>query len=243
LRCTAHEAELREFFVDMAQVTVERLGSDPSESDVNRAVAELVELFRAFEDAPRKSVQGLWAEVLAITVATDPATLIRAWHSAPDEAFDFADGATRLEVKSFGGVARAHTFSLRQVHPGAGIVVVFVSVRAERSAGGATIRDLIARVSERGIAPSLALKVHRVVARTLGTSAATALSVGFDFQRAVDSLRFFASSAIPSVDPQLPAGVLSVRFEALLDEERALSPGALRGVGDLVAAAQPLSPA
>lgn len=239
VRCLAAERELRDYFTRVCEAALHQLGPDPAQADVTNAVRRLTELFRSFETPARKTVQGLWAELVIIAFASNPLTLIQAWHIDPDEGFDFAQGAIRLEVKSFTQSARVHNFSLRQARPGSGVTVVIASLRAERSGGGATIEDLIAAIASRSVGPDAVLKVRDIVARSLGSTAGAALTLAFDLERARDSLRFFAAESVPSVDPTLPPGVLSVRFEALLDEARALSTEGLASAGQLVAAAGP----
>jgi hypothetical protein len=234
VRCASGEPELREYFVRVVGLAVRQLGIAPTRDDVSKAIRRLTELFSAFEQPARQTVQGLWAELAVMMFAEAPATLVLAWHGDPDESFDFAAGSTRVEVKSFQGQGRIHSFSLRQVRPGAGIDVVVASLRAERSSGGASIADLIAGLGRRILADELMSKVELVVARSLGDSASTALSMTFDLERARDSLLFFDACFIPSVDPVLPPGVVSVRFESLLDESSALSPADLQARGTLV---------
>lgn len=240
VRCVSGEPTLREYFVRVVEMAVRQLGSTPSRGDVNKAIRRLTELFRAFEQPARQAVQGLWAELAAIMFADSPAALVSAWHRDPDEAFDFAVGPARVEVKSFQGQARIHSFSLRQVRPGTGVDVVIASLRAERSSGGASIADLIAGLARRGLGDDQLSKVDLVVAQCLGDSAGSALSLTFDLERARESLRFFDAASVPSVDPVLPAGVVSVRFESLLDEREALSPLDLRTRGTLFADVAPM---
>jgi hypothetical protein len=239
IRCVSGDRALREYFIRISEATVQQLGASPTRGQVTRALEKLTELFRAFELPSRKTAQGLWAELVLIAIANDPATLITAWHADPDEGYDFSDGRTRLEVKSFSQQARVHSFSLRQARPGNGIDVVVASIRAERSGGGATIADVLALIQARGLSTEALFKVQDIVARSLGDTAVTALALAFDLERARGSLLFFESASVPSVDPLLPAGVLNVRFDALLDEEGALTTEAFATRADLFAAATP----
>ena len=93
IRCATSETALRETFVRIAEILVRQIGSTPSGSAVNRSIRRLVELFRAFELPARRSVQGLWAELLLILASTRPEELIDAWHVDAEEAFDSQQGA------------------------------------------------------------------------------------------------------------------------------------------------------
>jgi hypothetical protein len=160
--------------------------------------------------------------MMIITLSADPGELLTAWHNDADEGFDFSAGPSRIEVKSFTGEGRIHNFSLRQARPGAGIDVIVASLRAERSAGGASVSDLMLGLISRQISDDLLEKAERVIAESLGETAGTALSLTFDMQRAQESLRFFDAHSVPAVEPPLPDGVVNVRFESLLREAHAL---------------------
>jgi hypothetical protein len=218
VRCTSAEPTLREYFVRVAEMTALHLESRPSRPKLNSAIKRLTELFRAFEQPARRTVQGLWSELLIIVLAERPEAAVAAWHAFPGEPFDFGSGPTRLEVKSFAGEARVHYFSLRQTRPGSGVDAVVASIRAERSSGGISISDLLTRLAARNIPVGAMEKVELVVAESLGDSAPAGLSITYDFERARESILFFDCLSIPSIDPRLPQGVLSVRFESLLDE-------------------------
>lgn len=233
VRCTSGEGTLREYFVHVVEIAVLQLGNGPTRTEVNRAIKSLTELFRAFEQPARRTVQGLWAELVVIVLSEAPGTLVSAWHVDPNEAFDFAWGPSRIEVKSFSGIARIHSFTLRQVHPGAGVEVVIASIRAERCSGGTSIADLMRRLLSRGLTPGLMSKVELVVAQSLGDNAGAGLSMAFDLERACESVCFFDATSVPSVDPLLPAGVVSVSFESMLAEDAALHLDDLRTRGAL----------
>ena len=227
VRCVAGDRSLREYFISIAEATLQQIGPSPTRGQVSRAVQRLTELFRAFELPSRKTAQGLWAELVLIAYASDPSAVIAAWHQDPDEAFDFADGRFRVEAKSFSQATRTHMFTLRQVRPGPAVDAVIVSIRAERSAGGTTIADLLTTIRSRGLPADALIKVQDVVAHSLGEAAPIALTLAFDLERARSSVLFFDSAQVPSVDPTLPSAVSNVRFEALLDEAAALAPDVL----------------
>lgn len=84
-------------------------------------------------------------------------------------------------------------------------------------------------------------KVIDVVGTSLGETAPVALDLRFDVERARTSLRFFPSHRVPAIEPPLPPGVVSVRFEALLDERAALTDAELAESGDFFSAFVPVS--
>lgn len=239
VRCSSTEPALREFFLRALEVGIVELGSRPTRAHVNRVIRQMVELFRAFEEPARRAAQGLWAELFVIERASSPDVALSSWHADIEEAFDFSNGPARLEVKSFCGPERVHTFALRQIRPGADVNAVVASLLVERSSGGLTIADLMRRISERNVNEEHIFKLHRIVASSLGESAPTALLLPFDFERAEDSLRFFEAALVPSIEPPLPEGVIGVRVTSSLERVPALASRDLSAHGAFFAAFLP----
>ena len=133
----------------------------------------------------RKTIQGLWAELLLLRVSNDPHALVAAWHAVPHERFDFASGPQRLEVKSNSSRRREHHFTLEQVTRGGKTTVVIASVFVERSGGGLSLRQLFensrAQVSNN---PALLSRIDAVFYSSLGSGWADAMDEAFDWELA-----------------------------------------------------------
>lgn len=215
IRCLSREEGLVTKFLDVMEVVVGALGTTPTVDRVRRAVEELVELFRALERPPQKSVRGVWGELFLITRGHDPCRLATAWHAVPAEAFDFGEGSDRVEVKAASGTARQHYFSYLQVHPPHGVRVLIASLFVEAFAGGTTVKALLSALRGRlSTRPDLALRAESITAQCLGRFWAPALEESFDWQRAENSLRFFEAHTIPAVSAELPSEVTDVRFRS-----------------------------
>jgi hypothetical protein len=184
---------------------------------------------------PRKTVQGLWAELFLICQSRDPATLIRCWHGVPEDRFDFADGEQRIEVKAASGRVRIHTFALDQVRPPMGCIAI--SILVERSGGGQTASDLLDEVRSRVDRPDLLIRLDSVVAQTVGTEWRQANPIAFDRQLAEDSLRFFDVHDIPSVASDVPPQVSDVHFRVDLTQQSPATRHDLASLGSLICAA------
>lgn len=63
------------------------------------------------------SIQGLWAELFVISIASNPEYLLKAWHSSLNDVYDFNDGIDKIEVKSTSKSHRIHKFSYDQLSP------------------------------------------------------------------------------------------------------------------------------
>lgn len=241
IRCREPDRVLTGYYLGVIDSLIPLLGTSPSEGRVGEVVGQLVELFRALQMPRRKTVQGLWAELLLIAQASAPRVLVRAWHAVPEEAFDFSGPGVRLEVKSAVGPERQHYFSLGQLVAPAGTRVVVASLFVERAGGGVSISELSSRVRSRLAGDvDLMLKVERVVAASLGEDWRLGLEESFDVERAVSSLAFFPSDSVPSVDPSLPPNVYDVRFRANLTGATPLDLRDLQRAGGVFEAAAPL---
>ena len=239
VRCTGADSALHTYFLRVASAIVSLLGPAPSPADITRAVDKLVELFRTLSVTPRKSVQGLWAELLLISVAHDAAALVRAWHVLPEDRYDFSAGSHRIEVKSTAGETRQHYFALEQLHPPPETQVLVASLLVERAGAGISLGELAAEArSKVGSDPQLLLHVDRIVTLTLGSGWRHAQEERFDRDLATKSLAFFEPAAIPQIGgSNVPPGVSNVRFMADLTGVAPIDLREYRGVGGLFRAA------
>lgn len=215
LRCTSTDAGVHLHFLDVASPLLMLVGVTPSRVEVSRIVDGLVELFRAIDNAPKKTVQGLWAEIFLISGAASAKELVKAWHVVPQDRYDFNAGSQRMEVKSSTWRIRKHHFSHEQLYPPAGTQLLIVSVFVERAGGGASLGDLITQIRDRldGNA-ELISHVDQTVYQTLGNSWQRALDERFDLALAQESLAFFDSGQIPKPPLELPLGVSEVHFRS-----------------------------
>jgi hypothetical protein len=234
ISCTDADRTLHAYFLRVASAIVMSLGATPSVLAVSQLISGLTELFHAMAESPRKSVQGLWAELFLIARSREPSVLIRAWHVNREDRYDFNAASQRVEVKSASGRVRLHHFSLEQLNPPAGTSVLIASVFVEPAGAGTSLGELADRVRDRvGNSPELLLRVDRTVTLTLGCNWRQALEERFDWELAQGSVEFFESWAIPAVGPGVPAGVSEVRFRSDLtgrptaDRNRCRSAGGL----------------
>ncbi len=209
---------LQDFFLKISGALLDSLGQNPSSVEITNALNRAVELFRALSNPAKKSIQGLWSEVFLIWQSRAPENLIRAWHSSFDDRFDFSAQMQRLEVKSSGNRARIHRFRLEQLNPPAETKALIASVFVEPAGGGVSIADLVDDVQLRlPNEPELFLRISEVITASLASDWAMGVRETFDLQLAEESLQFYDASAVPSVDPVLPAGVSNVSFESNLE--------------------------
>jgi hypothetical protein len=239
IRC-APDPDLESVFLRLMGGLIPEFG-DPSPDALAQLLVKLVDLFRALTQPPRKSIQGLWGELLMVAVSSAPAELLTAWHVDPTDMYDFNVGQLRIEVKTSASRRRTHHFRLEQLQPPAGSEVVICSLITERAGGGATVADLVneieIRVADR---PDLAVRAETVIAETLGTEWRSSAHISFDREVARDSMRFVPVAEVPSIPADaLPEGISNVHFEVSLDSIHGASLDQQRMKGGLFAAAVP----
>lgn len=219
IMCGKNDRLLHEYFLRSVGAVALALPWPRTHAEIAQAIASLAELFRWLSLPPRKTVQGIWAELFVIDQGRDPAALLKSWHTSPQELFDFSLGSEGVEVKSTSSGARVHSFSLDQLHPPHDTTVVVASIFAEPSDGGASILDLTESISARArLGHTLTSRMSQIIGASLGTSWAEAVQERFDVQLARKTLQYYATSAIPSVPMPLPNGVSNVHFQSDLSQ-------------------------
>jgi Putative PD-(D/E)XK family member, (DUF4420) len=213
ISCVPGDQLLTDYFLRVSAIVLDAIGDRPTVSEVRDVVDRLVELLRSLALPPTRTIFGLWAELYVISRSKDVRRMASAWHHTPGDLYDFAVGNQRLEVKATGSGIRRHHFSLEQLLPPKGVILLVASVIVERSSGGVSVMDLIDSVrSHLASSPRLALDVERIAATTLGSDWRTGHLDQFDPHIADSSLRFLAAEAIPKVSPGIPPEVSEVHF-------------------------------
>jgi hypothetical protein len=228
IKCASTDPSLFPHFLRILSPLVMVLGPTPTSAAVRRAIIGLVQLFQALTIPARKSVQGLWAELLMIRYATDPAQVAAAWHGTFGERVDFVAGQQRCEVKSSSARVRTHHFSLAQLMPPPPARLIVASVFVESIGGGMSLGTLFDETRALLASdPAMLARFDLVFYSTLGSAWAEALDERFDLELARSSVQFFDSIDIPRTDAPPPT-VSDVRFTSDLSAVAPLTPENLR---------------
>lgn len=240
IKCGSADTSLFPHFLRILSPVIASLGPQPTTAAVRRAISGLVDLFQSLTMPAKKSVQGLWAELLVIQQASDPRTLIAAWHGFPYERVDFLSGRQRLEVKSSSNRLRAHHFSLVQLTPPGNSRLVVASLFVEPVGGGLSLRRLFDDVRNLVAAdPALLMQFDAAFYATLGAGWSDAMEECFDQELASQSLQFFDSTDIPKIDGPISAAVSDIRFTSDMSAVLPVSSQIMRSDGGLFAAVLP----
>lgn len=237
VRCRG-DAALQGYFLLMAKTLLLAAGPDPDETTVEKSVLAFVELFRSAGKPPAYAVRGLWGELLLIARSVDPVSVLRAWHIAAIERFDFGAADKRVEVKTAGRSSRRHHFSLEQLIV-AELDVCVASIQVEPSAAGQSVRDLVDEIASRLEQVDDAVRLSTTVGAVLGTDWADYSTARFDDALAAASVRFYRAEAVPRVDLPVPDAVTQVEFVSDLGGVEPLTHADLAAAGGLWNAIRP----
>ena len=211
---------LQSYFIEIFSLMLHKLPQEPSKRDLAIEVENLIAIFSALVQPPRKKIQGLWSELLVIERSSSPSVLIAAWHETPSAKYDFTSGRDKIEVKSTSSEERIHRFALDQLNPGEHSNLLIASVIARESGpaqDGLSIKGLYERISERVTDVNLQIKLYTVIANTIGSDINKMDSIFFDYIGATDSLAFFDYHDVPCIaKDNVPAGVSEVKFASNL---------------------------
>lgn len=233
VECCGNE-DLADYFLTLIHAVV--IGPDrPVEAEsVLVRVGWLVDLFSGLTAPSRRSVIGLWGELLVILNSQDPARAILAWHTDPSELFDFVDGNHAIEVKTTTSRIRCHHFRLEQLQSPDTSRGFVVSVMVQPGAEGLTVRDLVDRIVARLSGQvGLCHRLESVVAASLGENWQESMTSRFAVTASCPPAAMFHAANVPTVALPLPAEVSRVQFEVDLSGLTPVSPSEVRRLGGL----------
>jgi hypothetical protein len=216
------DRHLREYFLRVAESFIMVLGVKPTQEEVAETINRFVEVFRQLSDIPRKTVQGLWSELLIIDSSVNPKILLDYWHNRPEEKFDFNAGNEKIEVKSNGNFERVHTFSAEQLYPSSDCEILIASMFVRASNTGINIQYLVdsirVKISDE---PNLINKLLCIVSQCLGNSIEQVGQIKFDRAIAKESLQFYRQQDIHKIEKvNIPNEVFEVHYKSDLSEIR-----------------------
>lgn len=224
VRCRVDDTETVRYFLSICETILRILGDKPGPQDISIAVNRLAAILQKLQKPASRPINGLFGELYSIWRSPNPVRALSAWRADDAECFDFCDGDLRLEVKSATGKIRIHTFSYEQVTPPPAVTAIVISLFVAQAGGGTSLQSVVDSIETRVAAHAdIVLKLHEVVAGTLGSSVNEALRTRFDIRVTDASLKFFDALAIPAIRGPLPPNVTDVHFRADLSAQPELS--------------------
>jgi hypothetical protein len=219
----ADSLDLQQYFLDVVYLVIKKLPQNPNRKELKVEVEKLINLFSKFSQPAIKTIQGLWAELLVIEQSSDPDYLIQAWHSSVTDKFDFNDGKDKVEVKSTSKNRRIHSFSIEQLNPNKNSGLVIASVFAVETGIGESIFSLVDSIERKLKDRKLIFRLNEIIIQTLGRDIEKAFEIFYDYQLAIDSISYYSSSAIPSINHEnIAKEVSNIRFDSDLTDTPSL---------------------
>lgn len=210
--CRSEQSGLVRLFLGLLADAMTTLGPLPAASEFSNWVIRAAELFSRLEGEGRRTMQGLWAELVVASSLPLPEVAVRRWHADPLERYDFTSGAFSLEVKSCTDLDRVHSFSLDQLRPQTGALVWIASVVARPEPLGHSVLDLVHALEMRIPTPNVRDKLREIVFVSAGSSIDDDDRYRFDAAGARASLRLLDACAVPSVPGPLAPEILGVQL-------------------------------
>ena len=213
------DRDLIKYFFQVMSIVLKKLPARPKVGLLKEEISKVVEIFTIQQKFSRDIVRGLWAELLVIERGSNPCYLIKSWHENPEDKYDFNDSIDKIEVKSTSGDRRTHIFSLEQLNPNDNADLLIASVFVNATGIGKTIFDLVDIISSKISDVECSLKLMEIVLKTIGPHVDECSNMHFDYNFAVESIRYFDSKIIPAIKREhVPIAVSSVHFRSDLTD-------------------------
>lgn len=210
----SNSLEIQGYFLEIVYLLLSSLPEKIRLKDLKVEIAKLVSLFSRLTEPPKKTIQGLWAELLVIEQSSNPLYLINSWHISPSDKFDFNDGTDKLEIKSTLKNRRVHSFSNDQLNPNINSRLLVASVLVIQSGSGKNVFDLSTLIEARVDDPKSLFKMKENIASTLGKDFERAQGIFYDYSFSKDHLAFYPADSLPSISPiHVPYQISNIHFD------------------------------
>lgn len=206
--------DMQRYFVDIVHLLVKNLPQEPNIEELKRDIDRLIDLFGKLSNPSRKSIQGLWAELLVIERSSNPEYLIKSWHSQITSKYDFNDGRDKIEVKSTSKSRRVHSFASDQLLTNVGSKLIIVSVLTIETGIGKNIHDLVSAIEKKIQDESLHFRLHEVILQSLGNDLDRSFDIYYDYEYAINNLKCYNSLIIPKIlEQNIPTQITNIKYD------------------------------
>lgn len=217
IECIGSDAALYEAFIAAGEAILRTLPDSPTDAQVGDGIDALVDMFTVLTRPSSRSLKGLWAELLLMSLVKAPDALVRAWHTDPQNRFDFSFPKFHLEVKASEIADRVHEFSVEQIRPSSQGAVLVVSTLLQRTGSGVGVLELVQAVATKLRDRTLVAKLWTNMASALGKDFNESVDIRFDREHARTTLRVVDAKHVPCIATPFPVGVLAARVRVSMD--------------------------
>lgn len=214
----SEKPEIQNYFLDIIHLSIQRISEVPSISEILIELNSLIILFSDFSKTPKKTIQGVWAEMIVIENSKNVDYLVQSWHSSIFSKFDFNDGFDKIEVKSTIKDKRIHRFSMLQLSKNFSSNLLIASIMTSEVGIGSNVFDIRDIIFTKLKDKNLIFKVDEILSKTLGSNLEKSTDCFFDYHAAIDSLKFYESESIPNIDFRISPEITNISFDCDLSE-------------------------
>ena len=189
---------------------------------IKSSIVNLNKLFSHRKKESRKTMMGLWSELIIILFSEDTDVWANNWHSQNRATFDFEFPETGLDVKSFGGHIREHKFQIEQLNNKSVRQTLILSMCLKESDTGTTVLEVLNKIEKRLKNESNKAKVRKLLFSLAGKKITN--STRFSESIAMETLLLLRGKDIPSLNPKnTPKDVSEVRFKSNCEKVKGLT--------------------
>ena len=95
---------------------------------------------------------------------------------------------------------RTHIFSSEQLNPKEGSQVLIASIFTRQKTNGKSVEDLLLSIKEKITSNELIDKLFQIVSKTLGNTIDQSIKIKFDYDLAVNSIKYYRHQDISKID-------------------------------------------
>lgn len=214
----SRDINLRAAFLRFIFAIASEWDAPPDATLLAKQLRDFLELLRSLREPPRKTIQGLWAELFLMAYSGDASCWFDAWHNDPYEVHDFRFSDGFVEVKSWSGGLRSHRFSHQQLWPQGCQPCAVASIFVEPSASGVSVISLAERIRTE-LRSDQCVRFDRIVIQTLGSDYQSSDKYKFDADSAICSIGFYSVQKLPRLPEELPQRISGASYVVDLEEE------------------------
>lgn len=196
-------------FAMLTSALMKTLPTDATGYQVSELIVRFSKLFSSDAQPDKRSIVGLWGELLFISVSQNPAALVRGWHASPNQLFDFSMNGQNLEVKTCSEHDRRHRFAHEQLSTKVESTSV-VSIHVFESNDGESISDLLSTIATMLNQDEVELLLDRAYA-VLGTYLESSSDYRYSL-RSVKPIAVIPVTEFPTLEISTPGLVSQISY-------------------------------
>lgn len=211
-------SRMHDYFLRVIEGIILELQKDLSLSRLNTELDYLISLFSSPKKIDQKKLLGLWGELIFILSSDDVEKSILAWHSDPNNLFDFSYNHKKVEIKTTLNNTRVHTFNNKQLNSFKKLEVKVVSILTEKAALGKSVLELWKELRNICKSSEICIKLDKTITEVISLDLEALDEIRYDQEYALSTIKEFNSADIPNIDElNIPNEVVEIKIKVNLE--------------------------